>query len=43
MQKETNEEQLLAEDTEAEGEAAGAEEEAGGAGPEEVCASSQLQ
>lgn len=43
MQKEAGKEQLLAEDTEAEGEAASAEEEAGGAGPEEVRAPPQLQ
>ena len=43
MQKEAGEEQLLAEDTEAEGEDASAEEEAGGASSEEVCSSLQLQ
>ena len=42
MQKEADEEQLLAEDTEA-GEDASAEEEVGGASSEEVCSSLQLQ
>lgn len=43
MQKEAGEEQLLAEDTEAEGEDASAEEEARGTSSEEVRASLQLQ